>query len=119
MKIKEIMPRIFQIDFSERETLLKAFIRFQEFYESPEFKDKVFTVEEYAEWYMKAYKKDSFTYFSDWSGCNVPSYVFEKFRTGFMNPLRSEEVELLSILPDENDNLFVCKLYFLAFLSIF
>lgn len=107
MKIQEIKPRTFIVDFETRQELLKTFIRFQEYYESPEFKDKVFTVEEYADWYMKEYKKDSFTYYDDWSGCNVPSFVFEEFRTGKMNPLSEREVNLLSQLPNDGEKFYV------------
>ena len=107
MKIKEIKPRIYLVDFETRQELLKTFIRFQEYYESPEFKDKVFTVDEYAKWYQKETGKDTFTYFDDWSGCNVPSYVFEKFREGLFNPLREREKKLLEILPNDGQNYYV------------
>jgi hypothetical protein len=99
MKLKEIKPNTYVVDFETREELLKSFIRFQEYYESPEFKDKVFTVKEYSEWYMKTEGKETFTYYSDWSGCNVPSYVFDFFRSGKMNPLSEQEQNLLDMLP--------------------
>lgn len=101
MKITEIKPRTFLLDFETREELLKTFIRFQEYYESPEFKGKVFSVEEYSKWYVDYYKKESFSYYEDWSGCNVPSYVFDFFRQGQMNPLSAREQSLLAILPSD------------------
>ena len=107
MKITEISPRTFFVNFETRQELLKTFIRFQEYYESPEFKGKVFTVEEYAEWYVKAYKKESFTYYDDWSGCNVPSFVFEDFRKGKLNPLSEREEKLLSLLPNDGETYYV------------
>ena len=107
MKIQEIKPRIYQVDFETRQELLKTFIRFQEHYESPEFKDKVFTVEEYAEWYQKDTGKDTFTYFDDWSGCNVPSYVFERFREGMFNPLCQRETKILELLPNDGEDYYV------------
>lgn len=107
MKITEIKPRIFQVDFETREDLLKTFIRFQEYYESPEFKGKVFTVEEYAAWYMKETGKDTFTYFSDWSGCNVPKFVFDDFMAGKFPTLRDEEKALLSLLPKDGKDYYV------------
>lgn len=107
MNIEEIKPRTFKVNFETREELLKTFIRFQEYYESPEFKDKVFTVDEYAKWYVKEYKKETFSYYSDWSGCNVPSYVFDIFRNGKMNPLSEREVSLLNQLPDDGKKYYV------------
>lgn len=99
MKVSEIKPNTYQVDFESRQELLKTFLRFQEYYESPEFKHKVFTLEEYSKWYMKSNNKSEFTYYDDWSGCNVPSYVFDFFRTGQMNPLSEREQKLLELLP--------------------
>lgn len=101
MKVTEISPRTFFVNFETRQELLKTFIRFQEYYESPEFKGKVFTVEEYAKWYIKEYKKESFTYYDDWSGCNVPSNIFDDFRNGKMDPLSEREKLLLDSLPND------------------
>lgn len=107
MKIKEIAPRTFHVDFKTREELLRSFIRFQEYYESPKFKDKVFTLNEYESWYKTYYKKETFTYYEDWSGCNVPSSVFDKFREGIMNPLSDREINLLSMLPNDGKKYYV------------
>lgn len=103
MKVIKLKDNVYQIDFKTREELLKTFIRFQEYYESPEFKHKVFTVDEYAKWYVKAFKKESFSYYTDWSGCNVPSYVFHDFRTDKMLPLSERETALLELLPKDGD----------------
>tara|TARA_Y100000034_G_scaffold136409_1_gene212696 strand:- start:7621 stop:8229 length:609 start_codon:yes stop_codon:yes gene_type:complete len=103
MKLKNIKENIYQVDFSSREELLKTFIRFQEYYESPEFKGKDFSVEEYAEWYKENYNKEEFTYYSDWSGCNVPSYIFKDFRNGKISNLSEREKSLLDCLPKEGD----------------
>lgn len=99
MKLIKLMKNVYQIDFSSRSELLKTFIRFQEYYESPEFKSKVFTVRQYAKWYRSFYKKEKFTYYSDWSGCNVPSHVFDFFRQGKMGSLSKREKALLKLLP--------------------
>lgn len=107
MKIKEIAPRTFHVDFTTREELLRAFVRFQEYYESPAFKEKIFTLDEYETWYKSYYKKDTFSYYEDWSGCNVPSFVFDKFRQGVMNPLSEREIDLLSVLPNDGKKYYV------------
>jgi hypothetical protein len=64
------------------------FLRYQEYYEgSEEFKGQIFTIFDYMEWYAKSSsthktrkgkKTQVFTYPGDWSGFNVPSYVFEE-----------------------------------------
>ena len=43
MRFKTIAPNIYWLDFDSQYQLAEAFLRFQEHYESPEFKDKVFT----------------------------------------------------------------------------
>lgn len=101
MKLINITPHVYQVDFETRKKLLKTFLRFQERYESPEFKDKYFTLKEYKTWYKSFYEKNRFTYYSDWSGCNVPSRIFDDFRNGLMNPLSKAEKELLKKLPKE------------------
>lgn len=103
MKVTEIRPKTYVVDFASREELMKTFIRFQEYYESPEFKHKIFTTEEFSSWYMKSRNSDTFTYYSDWSGCNVPSYVFNFFRQGWMSPLSERETKLLKELPESGE----------------
>lgn len=68
-----VMPRVFVLQMEDRYDLANAFWRVQEFYESPEFKGKNFTLEEYMRWYAKEYGEGSFSYAKDWSGFNVPS----------------------------------------------
>lgn len=78
--IKEILPNVYHLNFKNQYLLARHFIRFQEHYESPMFRDKFFTLEEFELWYMKEHKADKFTYYDDWNGFNVPSYVFDRFR---------------------------------------
>lgn len=103
MKLVKLLNNVYQVDFKTRAELLKTFLRFQEYYESPEFKGKIFTVKAYAKWYKSFYKKEKFTYYSDWSGCNVPSYVFHFFRQENRWALSRREKELLDLLPQEGD----------------
>jgi hypothetical protein len=52
--------------------------------------------------FMETYKKErnqnDFTYYIDWSGFNVPGYVFDPFFCGFFNPLIQCEKNLLEIV---------------------
>ncbi len=69
-------------------------MRFQEYYESPVFRGKAFSVDEFATWY--ASEHGSFTYHQDWTGFNIPSWVLEPFKKGDFNPLTEKEKNLVS-----------------------
>lgn len=88
-------PSIYMIESNSRQVLADMFMRFQEYYESPEFKGKVFTVEQFAAWYASKY--GAFTYSKDWYGFNIPAGVVEPFRQGQFNPLTAQEQKLLEI----------------------
>lgn len=51
------------------------FLRYQETYESPKFRNKRFTILEFMEWYSKSFGNGVFTYTGDWGGFNIPSGV--------------------------------------------
>jgi hypothetical protein len=77
--------------------LATAFLRFQEHYESPndQFRGQVFTLGQYRLWYEKQY--GWFSYYTDWTGFNVHSYVLDPFREGLFDPLIPEEQNLISL----------------------
>ena len=77
--------------------LATAFLRFQEHYESPsdQFRGQVFTLGQYKLWYEKQY--GWFSYYTDWSGFNIHSYVLEPFKEGLFDPLLPEEQNLVSL----------------------
>lgn len=72
-------------------------MRFQEHYESPKFRNKIFSRDEYREWYIEYTNKLSFTYYSDWSGFNIPSYVLLPFFSGAFTELTNREREFLQL----------------------
>ena len=57
--------------------LTSTFWRLQEYYESPKFRNKFPSIEEYMDWYAAEY--GNFTYFTDWCGFNVPGNIVRKF----------------------------------------
>lgn len=93
---------ILHIRFPNQYELTSTFLRFQEVYESPNFRNKVFTHEEYFDWY--AQECGNMTYFSDWHGFNLPDYAFDKFLRGDFDPLWNKEKELLSLIDDNFDS---------------
>lgn len=95
-KIVQVSESILFLQYDTQENLCKAFCRFEEFYESPEWKDKVFTLGQYREWYCKRY--GAWTYYQDWSGFNVPGHSFQPFIQGLFDPLTPEESEMVNLV---------------------
>jgi len=90
---------IYLVTMETRHLLSSTFMRFQEHYESPEFRRKIFTREEYEDWYVVegcSRKKKAFTYYQDWRGFNVPSWVLTPFLEGKFSPLTEKEKRLIS-----------------------
>ena len=89
-KLEELYPSIFHLQFANHYDACMHWLRYQENYESPKFRNKIFTLLEYMEWYAKnqcEWKKTKgkkkvpvqmFSYPGDWGGFNVPSYVFDR-----------------------------------------
>ncbi len=85
-KLEQLYPGVYHLNFANRYDLCMHFLRYQEYYEGEEHRGKIFTIFDYMEWYAKSSsthktrkgkKTQVFTYPGDWSGFNVPSYVFE------------------------------------------
>ncbi len=76
-KIKQIKPRIFLFEFTDQYNMNMHFLRYQEFYESPnpKFRNKSFTILEFMEWQAKTEGSGNFTYPTAWSGFNLPSHI--------------------------------------------
>lgn len=92
--IKEIYPGLIHIQFDSQYDLTSTMIRFQEFYESSykQIRGKYFTLEAYMDIY--AQEHGNFTYFSDWSGFNIPDKVFLNAWRTFTGNLRDKEMVL-------------------------
>lgn len=90
---------------SNRE-LATAFLRFQEHYESPndKFRGQIFTLGQYRLWYEKQY--GWFSYYTDWTGFNIHSYVLDPFKKGLFDPLLPEEQNLVSLFSNAPENKF-------------
>ena len=95
MKVQTVARNIFLLTFPTRRELCSTLLRFEEYYESPRFKGRIFTFDEYRKWYVKnspkGKKTGRFTYYSDWSGFNIPSYALKPFYEGKFDPLSREE----------------------------
>lgn len=87
------------------EILSQAFMRFQEYYESPKFKDKIFTVGQLRQWYSETYGAN--TYQIDFSGFNFPSYILNPFKNGLFDPLTNLEKKILNLFRYRNDDFYI------------
>src|SRR3989344_7037797 len=109
VKKTKIADKVYLLDFKNQHDISSTFIRFQEYYESPEFKGKIFTLKEYKKWYRKW--KGKFSYYSDWSGFNIPSKTLKPFYDGKFDPLSKEEEKLLSLFKKEKGDFYIIGVF--------
>lgn len=98
IKIIDINSKIVLLIFDTQLDITSTFLRFQEHYESPKFRNKIFSLKEYKDWYIE--EKGSFSYYEDWNGFNIPSYVLSPFKEGKFDPLDNNEKYLLDVLEE-------------------
>ncbi len=81
-ELTEVKPRIFLVEMEDKYDLCMTFLRYQEFYESPnsKFRGKNFTIADFMRWYSKTWSESklTFDYAKHWSGFNIPSKSLEK-----------------------------------------
>lgn len=86
------MSRVLHVEMDSRYDLAMTFVRMQEWYESPKFHHKNFTLEQYMRWYATQSRgKGAFTYPIDWSGFNVPSEAVLAVLNHMDPPTEAEE----------------------------
>jgi len=106
-----LTDKIHLLSFETQQELASTFLRFQEYYESPYFKDKIFTLEEFTDWYVKNSPKGietgEFTYHSDWNGFNIPSRILKPFYEGRFDVLSDSEKALLDLFQNESEDFYI------------
>jgi hypothetical protein len=102
--IKEIFPNIYHFHFFEQVDLTSTFIRVSEYFEGPLFRKKVFSIEKFMKLYSKKFggPGNYFTYYTDWSGFNMPSWALAPFVRGDFNPLTPKEKALIDVFKDRS-----------------
>ena len=93
------------MQFDSQYELAATFLRIQEHYESRRFRNRVFTLEQYMDWYAATF--GAFTYYEDWTGFNVPSAALAPFYEGTFDPLLEKEKRLLQLFQDEPARFYV------------
>ena len=110
-EIIKLTEKIFLLVFESQYDITSTFLRFQEHYESPKFRGKIFGLEEFKKWYVQespnGRETGEFTYYSDWNGFNIPSSVLEPFYEGKFHPLSKKEQMILDIFEKENDKFYI------------
>jgi hypothetical protein len=105
----KVADGIYLLRFETQYELTSTFLRVQEHYESPQFHGRIFTLEQYMDWY--AAENGAFTYFQDWSGFNVPSTAFQPFYEGKFDPLTRKEKGLLALFRNLQGRFYVIGIY--------
>jgi len=99
--VREIIPKVYLFTCDSQYELCMTFVRAQEFYESPEFKNSYFTLEEFIDWWSlnMAKKEGTFDYPSMWGGFNIPGHcLLEWLKACGFRKLRDKEINLLTLL---------------------
>jgi len=97
MKPIKILNKLYMLKYPDQFTLTSTFMRLQEFYESPykTIRNKHFS---WDEMFKKYVKNNTFTYFSDWTGFNVPGVVIIQFFYVFGDELLKKEKALYNTI---------------------
>jgi hypothetical protein len=117
MKIKHetLTERIHLLVFDTQLDLTSTFLRFQEHYESPKFRGKIFSLDTFKRWYIQnspeGKKKKEFTYYTDWNGFNIPSYILKPFYSGKFDPISKQERQFLEIFKDEPEPFYIIGIH--------
>lgn len=92
--VKEVAPKIYCAIIDDNYDRAMLFCRYQEYYESPykKFRGKYFSWMAYMRHYKNAWKKDVFTYPTDWTGYNIPSNILDGGVDAFNKETEYDEI---------------------------
>lgn len=107
MILEKLYERIYLIRFPDQIDMTSTLLRIQEHYESPYFAGKVFDLSEFEEWYKKSKDTDVFTYYTDWTGYNFPSYVLKPFYNNEFKNISDKERAILNLFSDVKGDFYV------------
>lgn len=115
ISFKEDLRGVYKVTVDSELLLSYIFLRFQEHYESSEFMQKVFSREEFVDWYTEDNGDGvNFTYYRDWVGFNIPSESLRSFLDGdFQNIIPAESFliqKLASVFETHKDRFYLIGL---------
>lgn len=106
IKIKKIYKNLYIIKSNSRKELVMTILRFQEYYESPKFKNKIFSLKDFITWY-RSVNNNKFTYVFDYCGFNFPSYVLKPFYKNKFKDITKNERKVLDFFKNINGNFYI------------
>jgi len=115
MKLIDMGQNIYCIQFKTQHDLASTMLRFQEYYENPHFKGRIFSLEEFKKWYIKhsprGKKYGKFFYYKDWAGFNIPSHTLKPFYEGLFDPLSAKEKKILKLFSKKKGKFYIIALF--------
>lgn len=103
IKVTEILPRVIHFKFDSLYDMSSTFIRYQEFYESPKFRDKAFTLAEYMDWYVSMQDDGKFDYLEQVQGIGLPMYSMYDFERAVLGEFSGREEKLMGYMDHNLD----------------
>ncbi len=97
IKAYQVAEGIYLLLFKHHYDMGMHFLRYQEFYESPKFRNKAFTILEFMEWYAKEYGEGAFTYPKDWAGFNIPGDIVWKVHSGAITDYNQYDASMIKL----------------------
>jgi hypothetical protein len=82
---------VYSLTYDKRYNLCMAFVRIQEFYESPFFAGKRFSLEEFKEYWSQEFGNGEFDYPERWCGFNIPGKTLADWYNLHLDSFREEE----------------------------
>ncbi|MBI2139439.1 ABC transporter ATP-binding protein [Candidatus Woesearchaeota archaeon] len=89
---------IYLLKFKSSKEASKTMLRFEEYYESPKFRGKTFSLPQFRKWYAEQH--GSFSYYHDWDAFNFPGRILLPFFKGKFNPLSRAEKKVLNLFQE-------------------
>lgn len=108
-EVKKLNDEIVLVIFDERSEMCDTLIRFQEYYENPKFRDRIFTLGELRESLMHEFGGYTYKHWVD--GCNIPGSAFLPFLQGLFDPLTPEEAQFLDVVCKRRGSFYVIAVY--------
>lgn len=106
-ELLEVEKNIFLLSFNDQREMATTFLRFQEYYESPQFQGHTFSKSSYKKWYRTVSDNGTFSYTQDWAGFNIPSSILEPFKKGRFKKLSQREKSLLEVFKNKKGDFYI------------
>jgi len=104
MKVTEVIKGLFWLKFRTPKAAAKTFLRVQERFESPVFRDTIFTVRQFHKWFRERFNAE---YYDSYEGFNVPSSALKPFIQGKFDPLSNAEKKLIDLFRDRGGKYYI------------